>query len=254
MAQIKGQKARHKELYMRYIVTVKAALRDTANSLSAYAALSRQLNNNQQALIQEQRSCHLTKSRYRHGLTDEVTITQCHIRVGELRLIISQNKLEKMLAIVRLYQELEEAIVGIDNAKIIRTWRLALTCTFLFLFTWYMEVPERNWTLVTIWFVMYEYSTVGGVLTKSKLRFLGTFLSAVYGTIVVYFGGNNPILDIMALFPGLFIYTYFFMGNDKTYVGTIGAVTLTLILLNYNDLDTALMRVLNVFIWIIARC
>lgn len=141
--------------------------------------------------------------------------------------------------------------MGIDRGKAIRTWRLALTCIFLFLITWYLEVPESSWTLVTIWFVMYEYSTVGGVLNKSKARLLGTFLSVLYGSMIVYFGDNNPVLDILALIPGLFIYSYFFMGTDKTYVGTIGAVTLTIILLNYNDLNTAILRILNVVIGIV---
>ncbi|HAU2287893.1 TPA: FUSC family protein [Legionella pneumophila] len=141
--------------------------------------------------------------------------------------------------------------VGIDQQKTVRTLRLSLTCIFLFLITWYYQVPESAWTLVTIWFVMYEYSTVGGVLTKSFLRFAGTALSAIYGMIIVYFCANNPLINIMALVPGLFLYAYFFMGGDKTYIGTIGAVTLTIVLLNYNDIDTAVLRVFNVIIGVI---
>lgn len=141
--------------------------------------------------------------------------------------------------------------MGIDHQKTIRTLRLSLTCIFLFLLTWYYQVPESAWTLVTIWFVMYEYSTVGGVYTKGFLRFSGTALSALYGMIIVYFCANNPLINIMALVPGLFVYAYFFMGGDKTYIGTIGAVTLTIVLLNYNDIDTAVLRVFNVMIGII---
>jgi uncharacterized membrane protein YgaE (UPF0421/DUF939 family) len=142
--------------------------------------------------------------------------------------------------------------VGIDKEKTIRTWRLALTCIFLFLISWHYEIPESSWALVTIWFVMYEYSTVGGVLNKGLLRFLGTVLSALYGIIIIYFGGNNPLINLLALIPGLFIYTYFFMGNDKSYTGTIGAVTLTIVLLNYNNIDVAIVRVFNVILGIVA--
>ncbi|KGP62946.1 hypothetical protein EP47_07455 [Legionella norrlandica] len=141
--------------------------------------------------------------------------------------------------------------MGLDQQKTIRTLRLSLTCIFLFLITWYYEVPESAWTLVTIWFVMYEYSTVGGVFTKSFLRFAGTILSALYGIFIVYFCANNPVINIMALVPGLFLYAYFFMGGDKTYIGTIGAVTLTIVLLNYNDIDTAVLRVFNVIIGVV---
>lgn len=143
-----------------------------------------------------------------------------------------------------------EAIV--DRAKTIRTWRLAITCVFLFIISWYFEIPESSWSLVTIWFVMYEYTTVGGVLNKSLLRFTGTILSALYGVLIIYFCGNNPIINIAALIAGLFLYSYFFMGSEKSYTGTIGAVTLTIVLLNYNNIDVAMLRVMNVVIGIVA--
>ncbi len=141
--------------------------------------------------------------------------------------------------------------MGIDRQKTIRTLRLSMTCIFLFLLTWYYQVPESAWCLVTIWFVMYEYNTVGGVYTKSLLRFSGTALSAIYGMVIIYFCANNPLINTIALVPGLFVYTYFFMGGDKTYIGTIGAVTLTIVLLNYNDVDSAILRVFNVILGII---
>ena len=42
------------------------------------------------------------------------------------------------------------------------------------------------------------------------------------------------------------------MGNDKAYTGTIGAVTLTIVLLNYNDINIAILRVFNVLLGIVA--
>lgn len=141
--------------------------------------------------------------------------------------------------------------MGLDKGKIIRTWRLSLTCVLLFLIGWYYEIPESSWSLVTIWFVMYEYNTVGGVLNKSKLRFWGTLISAVYGIIIIHLCGNDPIINILALIAGLFFYSYWFMGSDKTYTGTIGAVTLTIVLLNYNDIELAILRALNVILGIL---
>lgn len=140
----------------------------------------------------------------------------------------------------------------LDLQKIIRTFRLSFTCLGLFFITWYYQVPESAWCLITIWVVMFDYSTVGGVFTKALLRFTGTLSSAIYGLVIVYVFGNNPIIDMIALVPGLFIYAYFFMGGDKTYIATIGAVTMTLVLLNYNDVDVAIFRVFNITIGIIA--
>lgn len=139
-----------------------------------------------------------------------------------------------------------------DRQKIIRILRLCLTCILLFFITWYYQVPESSWGLITIWFVMFEYSTVGGVYTKSFLRFAGTGLSALYGIIIIYFCSNNPVINALALIPGIFIYSYYFMGGEKTYIGTIGAVTLTIALLNYNKIDLALLRIFNVIIGILA--
>lgn len=141
--------------------------------------------------------------------------------------------------------------MGLDQQKIIRTLRLSLTCLFIFMITWYYQVPESAWALITIWFVMFEYTTVGGVFTKSFFRFSGTCLSAIYGMVIVYFCANNPLINMMALIPGLFVYAYFFMGGEKTYIGTIGAVTLTIVLLNYNDIDLAILRVFNIILGIL---
>lgn len=142
--------------------------------------------------------------------------------------------------------------MGLDRHKSIRTLRIALTCIFLFLLTWYFQVPESAWSLITIFFVMYEYTTIGGVYSKSMLRFSGTILSAIYGMIVVYFCANTPIINMIAFIPGLFVYAYFFMSGNKTYVGVIGGVTLTIVLLNYNDLDIAILRVFNIILGILA--
>lgn len=142
--------------------------------------------------------------------------------------------------------------MSLDKTMKIRIWRLALTCVFLFLISWRLSISESSWSLITIWFVMYEYSTVGGVVRKSWLRFWGTLLSAIYGLLIVYCCGNNPWINIMALVAGLFLFGYFFMEGGRVYTGTIGAVTLTIVLLNYNDMELAVLRVFNVMIGIVA--
>lgn len=57
---------------------------------------------------------------------------------------------------------------------------------------------------------------------------------------------------MLAFIPALFVYGYFFMRGDKTYIGTIGTMTLTMILFNYNDLEIALLRLLNVVFGIVS--
>jgi hypothetical protein len=142
-------------------------------------------------------------------------------------------------------------MIGMDREILIRSLRLSLTCILLFILTRHYQVPESAWALITVQFVMFEYSTVGGVLTKSLLRFTGTCVSALYGLLIIYFCGNNPVINILALLPGFLLYGYFFMSSDKTYIGTIGSMTLLIVLLNYNNIDVAVLRVFNVIIGIL---
>ena len=105
-AQIKGAKARDKELYLRYRDTIKAALRDVVNDLAAFSAYSIRLSNNLQALKNAKAQCSMVAIRVSHGLEDSLGSLKCALSVDELALTINQNKLEKMIARVTLYQDL----------------------------------------------------------------------------------------------------------------------------------------------------
>ncbi len=142
--------------------------------------------------------------------------------------------------------------MGFNQQKIIRALRLCLTTLILFFFTWYYKIPEGIWSLFTIWLVMGDYNTVGGVFTKSLYRAAGTTLSAVYGLILIYFFHNNFFINLLALTPAVLVYCYLFMDGDKAYIATIGSVTLTLILLNYNQIDIAIIRTFNILLGIVA--
>ncbi len=105
-AEISANKARYKALYIKYIVTVKEALRDVDNDLSAYWAYSSQLNNTIAAFTDEQQHCHLAERRFHHGINNNIDVIQCKIKLIQFELMINQSKLKKMLAIVTLYQDL----------------------------------------------------------------------------------------------------------------------------------------------------
>lgn len=139
-------------------------------------------------------------------------------------------------------------MLHLDKEITIRTSRIALSLILLFLITWYYSVPQYSWSLITAIIVLFDNSTLGGSLLKSKARFLGTTFSALYGLIIIYFCGNNSVINILAFIPGLFFYTYFFMSSENIYIGIIGTVTLTIVLFNYNDVDNALLRVFNIII------
>ena len=112
-AQIKASKATYKMQYIKYIVVVRAALRDVANDLSAYTTYSNQLRNNLSALASKKRNCHLVKQRFRHGLTNNIELIQCQINIKQFELVTNKNKLEKMIAIINLYQDLAGGYNGV---------------------------------------------------------------------------------------------------------------------------------------------
>lgn len=141
-------------------------------------------------------------------------------------------------------------MAGLDAQKILRTWRLSLVCLISFFITWSFEIPNGEWALITSCVVLSEYTTVGGVLTKSYLRFAATFSSAVYCILVIYFFGNNAIVNMLAAIGGLFLYSYFFMDGKQGYIGVLGGITLTIMLFNYNNIDAAILRPFNILIGI----
>lgn len=104
--EIKASQSAYKAQYYQYIDTIKRALRDVENDLSAYSASSEQLNNNLSAFSNEEKNCDLVRSRYRYGIDSEVDAVQCQIKLNTFKLMLSRNKLEKMLTIVALYQDL----------------------------------------------------------------------------------------------------------------------------------------------------
>ncbi len=105
-AQIGAKKARFRAARIQYIDTVRRALRDVDNDLSAFRAYSHQLRSNASALRDEKQHCHWVERRYQHGIDNKMDVLQCQIKLNQFELTLNQNKLEKMMVIVKLYQDL----------------------------------------------------------------------------------------------------------------------------------------------------
>lgn len=141
--------------------------------------------------------------------------------------------------------------MGFDSQKLLRSTRLSLAYLIIFWITTYLVIPEPGWCYVTALSILFEYSTVGGVLTKSFLRIAATLSAAVYSIIIVYFFANIAILNLIALIIGIFLYAYFFMGSKFQYGGFLGNLTLVMMLINYNNLDIVVLRPFNIIIGLI---
>jgi uncharacterized membrane protein YccC len=139
-----------------------------------------------------------------------------------------------------------------EPSVILRMSRILIITYTMYLLTWYFEVPERIWCLISIWFVMLDYHTVGGVLKKGLYRLMGTFISGIYGLLIILISHNNVILKMLAMIPLIFWYAINYLDTGKSYILSIGAVTLTIALLNDNNLSVTILRIFNVILGNIA--
>ncbi len=139
-------------------------------------------------------------------------------------------------------------MLHIEWSKTVRAIRLSSALLVTFFITWYCEVPEGIWALITCCVVLFEYTTFGGVVAKSSLRFFGTICNSMAALVVVYCFGNNPIVNLIALIIGIFINAYLFLDTTKSYTSMLGCITLTITLVNYHHLSAAILRTFNVLI------
>lgn len=133
-------------------------------------------------------------------------------------------------------------------SKTVRAIRLSAALLVTFFITWSCEVPEGIWALITCSVIVFEYTTFGGLLTKTFLRFLGTVLNGMAALIIVYLFANNAVVNLIALVMGIFINAYIFLDTSKSYSGVLGGITLAITLINYHDISTAILRIFNVLI------
>ncbi len=106
LGKIDASRAAYKVAYTQYVDKMRTVLQQVDNDFSAYSAYTRQLNRVEFAFGQENKHCQLVDSRYKHALESQVGVTQCNIRLNQLDLQLNQEKFEKMMTIVVLYQDL----------------------------------------------------------------------------------------------------------------------------------------------------
>ena len=113
LAQIRGSKAQYRLACIKYVDAIRRALHDIENDFSAYHAYSLQLRNNTSAYNHLKQHCHWVEIRNRHGIDNQIDVLACNIKLNQFELILNQNKLDKMLVLVKLYQDLAGGYHGV---------------------------------------------------------------------------------------------------------------------------------------------
>lgn len=138
----------------------------------------------------------------------------------------------------------------LTQLKIINSLRLCIGILIAYTIINYYQIPESAWIYISLFVVTIEQNTVGGIARRCYLRAFATISSASYSIIIIYLFNNNPFMNALAIFFGVFVYSALYLNTEDSYIGVLGVITLVVCLFNYNNVTIAFMRPCNVVIGI----
>ena len=100
------EKGLNKASYYRYSDTLRNALREVSDDLSAHALYTEQLNDVLEAERNLKAAYELHDSLYQRGIISYLELLKERILLTELSIRVNQYKLEQFITIVNLYRDL----------------------------------------------------------------------------------------------------------------------------------------------------
>lgn len=104
--QIDSSKAQYSKDYYAYEQIVRKALRDVENDLSIHHLYTKRYNDFTLANLSLQQSCSNEIIQFQNGLSNYTAVLECQIGLKQSQIALTQTRLDKLLAIVALYQDL----------------------------------------------------------------------------------------------------------------------------------------------------
>lgn len=141
----------------------------------------------------------------------------------------------------------------VRNERIIHSIKTALACLIGFLVAKYIYVRADQWIVITTLVVMCAQINVGSMIQKSYLRFLGTLAGSAIALLTLFLFGSNFQVSMIAVVLSAILFSYI-ATSDKSYSesGTLGAVTVTIILLGQNPtISTGIERCIEISLGIL---
>lgn len=144
-------------------------------------------------------------------------------------------------------------MIKFDLAKLIRASRLMIALLAGSFASHLLKIPMSGWIMITTCVVLFDQDTVGGTISRGKLRFWATFSGALISLICLTLFPDNITLIWFVIAGTTFIYAYIYMGTAKSYIGVLGSATLAIILLsgNHPNLHTAFYRIIDIGIGVV---
>lgn len=115
--QIDSSKAQYSKDYYNYEQTVRKALRDVENDLSAHKYFRKSYNSLVQAHTSLKDGCNAEIDKFANGLSNYTDVLECQIELQKSDISLVQGKLDNLLALVALYQDLGGGYVDVSKNK-----------------------------------------------------------------------------------------------------------------------------------------
>ena len=142
---------------------------------------------------------------------------------------------------------------ALNSTKLIRALRLVLALGAGFTLIHHLKIHMSNWVMVTTTIVLFDQQTVGGTLNRGRLRFWATFYGAALSILCILLFPHQPLVIWSFIAVTTFGYGYLYMGSKDSYIGVMGVVTVSILLVNVGfstPLVAALYRLSDIVIGI----
>jgi len=123
----------------------------------------------------------------------------------------------------------------IDLERIIHSFKTGIACLlgFAIVKALHNYLFFDQWLIVTILVVMCAQISVGSILFKSAMRFLGTFLGSLLAAITILSFGDNDLVFAAVIAVASMMFSYLATAQQSySDAGTLGAVTTAIILIS----------------------
>lgn len=141
------------------------------------------------------------------------------------------------MLLLRIYQD-----------RLIHSIKIGLACFLGFFLIRIVHFQTDQWLIITILVVMTAQLSVGSMMHKATMRFLGTFMGSLFAAFVLVSFKQTPEANMIAVAVAGMIFGYISTGK-KNYneIGTLGAVTVAVILIGQHPtLTTVWERTLEI--------
>ncbi|MES2216870.1 MAG: FUSC family protein [Pseudomonadota bacterium] len=143
--------------------------------------------------------------------------------------------------------------ITLDYERTIHSVKTALAVLLGLIVASLLPFHADQWLIITILVVMCAQINVGSMLTKSSMRFVGTSTGSIIAALTLFTFGVNPAIIGAVIASAAILFSYIATGENRySDAGTLGAVTITVILLGQNPtIVTAWQRFVEISLGIV---